>query len=97
MMTTSAFASKKHFIDGRKYPLASDAQATPPVECKFNVGDIVTFTNDYGVAFHNKVVTGFSPFVEHGRFVYLDNDSWWFPVNPDQLSRSEAVAYTESP
>lgn len=73
-----------------KYPLATDLQNTPPVPCEFKVGDVVTFTNDYGVKFHDKVVTGFAPSVENGRFVYLDKDAWWFPVNPSQLSRAEA-------
>ena len=50
------------------------------------LGDVVTFTDDFGVAFSDLKVTGFTPSVEgHGRFVYLDKDSWWFPVKPDQL------------
>lgn len=73
-----------------KYPQATDVQDTPPVPCEFNVGDVVTFTNDYGAKFHNKLVTGFAPTVEYGRFVYLDKDAWWFPVNPSQLSRAVA-------
>lgn len=69
-----------------KYPLASDAHAEPPIPCEFKVGDIVTYTNDYGVEFSNKVVTGFASEVEYGRFVYIDNDSWWFPHSPESLT-----------
>ena len=48
----------------------------------------MTFTNDNGIAFHGHVVTGFSPTVEGGgRFVYLDKDSWWFPVRPENLTK----------
>ena len=82
-----AFEAKTHFIAGAKYPLAKDAQAFPPLPCEFKVGDKVTFTNDYGVEFHDKTVTGFASTVEHGRFVFLDIDSWWFPVRPENLTK----------
>lgn len=85
-MSQAGNENKPYFIGGCKYPLAKDAQTSPPVPTEFKVGDRVTFTNDYGVKFHDRVVTGFSPSVENGRFVYLDNDSWWFPLNPAQLS-----------
>lgn len=69
-------------------PLPADIQEMPPIPCEFKMGDIVTFTNDYGVKFHNRLVRGFGKLSEsdHGRFVYLDKDSWWFAVNPNQLS-----------
>lgn len=35
----------------------------------------------------NRVVTGFSPTVDGNRFVYFDNDAWWFSVNPDNLTK----------
>lgn len=58
----------------------------PPVPCDFQVGDQVTFTNEYGVAFPGLTVTGFAEDSEfYGRFVYLDTDSYWFPVRPDEL------------
>lgn len=82
------FSSRPHFIQGMQYPLAEDAQETPPVPCEFKIGDSVTFTNDYGVVFENEIVTGFSPTVENGRFVYFDNAAWWFPVRPANLARS---------
>jgi hypothetical protein len=83
---------KDHFIKGMRYPLAADAQPIPPVPCEFKVGDLVTFTNDYGVVFPDKVVTGFLPKVDYGRFVYFDADAWWFPVSPQNLTKqSQAV------
>lgn len=83
-----AFEKQNHFIEGMKYPLAEGAVRTPPQPCQFKVGDSVTFTNDYGVAFHDKIVTGFSPTVQHGRFVYFDGDAWWFPVSPANLTHT---------
>lgn len=77
--------SKPHFVEGMKYPLAIDAQRVPPAECKFKVGDVVTFTNDYGVEFDG-VITGFSPKVSYGRFVYWDNSAWWFAASPEQFT-----------
>lgn len=90
-----AFAAKTHFIAGAKYPLAKDAQAFPPLPCELKVGDKVTFTNDYGVEFHDKTVTGFASTVEYGRFVFLDIDSWWFPVRPENLTKQPQTG--ESP
>jgi len=85
------FASRPHFVEGARHPLAKDAQRTPPVPCEFEVGDSVTYTNDQGVSFPNRLVTGFSPTLEYGRFVYLDNSAWWFPVEPSSLTHTEGV------
>ena len=86
---------KPHFVRYAKHHLAPDAQRTPPVPCDLAIGDRVTFTNDYGVAFAGHIVTGFSPTVEgDGRFVYLDKDSWWFPVSPQNLRRQFGGAST---
>jgi hypothetical protein len=90
-----AFASRPHLVPGaRKYPLAQDAQAETPVPCDFKLGEKVTYTNCNGVEFFDKVITGFAPSVTNRRFVYLDKDSWWFPVDPAHLSRP--VSVTES-
>ncbi|MBV7542013.1 hypothetical protein [Acidovorax sp. sic0104] len=81
-----AFQGKPHFISGPRNPLAKDAVIDPPIPCHVAVGDIVTYTNDFGVAFHERLVTGFSPTITHGRFVYFDSDSWWFPARPESLT-----------
>lgn len=78
-------ARKAHFIPGMQYPLAEDAQATPPVQCHVAVGDLVTFQNDYGWQFFDLTVTGFSPDVAGDRFVYFDHEAWWFAVAPTSL------------
>lgn len=78
---------KVHFIEGMRYPLTDDALESPPVPCEFCVGDIVTFTNDYGISFPDRIITGFSPSVEGGRFIYYDSESWWFPVSAESLTK----------
>jgi hypothetical protein len=74
--------AKEHFVQGMRFPLANDAQMTPPVACELSVGDLVTYTNEFGARFPNRTVTGFAPTVEYGRFVYFDNSAWWFPDSP---------------
>lgn len=60
-----------------------------PVLCDFEVGDKVTFTNDYGVSFDGLEVIGFSDDdTFYGRFIHLDTDCYWFPVSPDSIVKS---------
>lgn len=61
----------------------SDVISNPEVNLK--VGDKVMFTNDYDVTFGPHEVLAFQPH-DRGRVVYIDTDSYWFPVRPDQLS-----------
>lgn len=89
---SSSFPRKPHFIHGATYPLPIDAEATPPVPCDYKIGERVTFTNDNGVVFPDQRITGFSPDILNGRFVYLDFDCWWFPVKPANLSRPSATS-----
>lgn len=53
-----------------------------PKDSGLKVGDEVTWTNDYGVKFTNKII-GFNYTNEHNKeynkFVHLDTDSYWFP------------------
>lgn len=59
----------------------------PPIECQFEVGDKVTYTNEYGVSFPGYQIVGFAKDDDfYGRFIYLDNSSWWFPVKPSELT-----------
>jgi hypothetical protein len=69
-----------------------DMVTTSPVPCDFAVGDLVVYTNDYGLTF-DKVVRGFvADGGRFGRFVYIDTDSWWAPVEPESLQlRGQAV------
>ncbi len=51
-----------------------------------SVGDIVDFTNDYGVLFSSFEVLAFQKPTNGGRGVYFDHESYWFPARPDQLT-----------
>lgn len=61
---------------------------SPPDGCDstFKVGDIVRFTNDYGVQFEPFTVLAFSD-PDHGRFIHINSSSYWFPVRADQLTK----------
>ena len=75
-------------IHGHPVPdnVPNDFRCSPPVPCSFNVGDKVTFVNDYGVKFPGKTVRGFTEKVTTwGAFIYIDSLSWWCPVKPDEL------------
>lgn len=50
------------------------------------VGDMVAFTNDYGVVFGPKEVLAFRKPWNGSRCVYIDSDAYWFPDRPDQLT-----------
>lgn len=50
------------------------------------VGDIVAFTNDYGVVFGPKEVLAFGKPWNGDRCVYIDSDAYWFPDRPGQLT-----------
>ena len=53
-----------------------------PKDSGLKVGDEVTWTNDYGVKFTNKII-GFNYTnefnKEYNRFVHLDTSAYWFP------------------
>lgn len=57
--------------------------------CDLKPGDIVTFTNEFGVIFHDKVVIGFSkPEQSHHpeHVIHIADDTpVWFPVKRSEL------------
>lgn len=53
-------------------------------ETDLKIGDIVTFTNDYGVVFKGYKVLGFCE-PDNGRCVYVSSSSYWFAKNPKNL------------
>ena len=62
----------------------------PSTPCDLNVGDIVTYKNDYGVSFKNKKIIGFSNdpvLIRIDRFIHLESDTWWFPVKREELTK----------
>lgn len=50
---------------------------------KFKAGDLVVYTNEFGVSFEGKEILGFEVGSEN---VYLNKDAYWFPVPMDSLS-----------
>jgi len=67
----------------------SDMTDTPPVPCAFKAGDKVTFTNDNGVVFPNRIIRGFTKEVTSwGAFIYFDSDAWWHPSKPSNFKLS---------
>lgn len=59
-------------------------------DCKFKVGDIVTYTNDYGVVFPGHKIIGFDNgdclTFEQGSHIYIDFDCYWSPVKSHSLT-----------
>jgi hypothetical protein len=60
---------------------------TPPENCGFKVGDVVTYTNDYDVSFEHKLIIGFDH-KEPERPVHTASESYWFGSNPLSLTKS---------
>lgn len=53
-------------------------------------GQLVMFTNDYGVTFGPHEILGFAAEpTKAGGCVYFDHDSFWMPCNPSQLTPVE--------
>ena len=50
------------------------------------VGDIVAFTNDYGIVFGPHEVLAFEKPRLGGRCVYIDSDAYWLSDRPEQLT-----------
>lgn len=69
-----------------------ELSSTPPEGCDLRVGDTVTWVNDYGVKWTNKVI-GFNTESwynrQYSKFVHLDTDSYWFPHSHLELTKVE--------
>ena len=83
---------KKEFLDmiqrkgERVFDSLSDVVQNP--ERDLRKGQIVSFTNKYGVTFKNLEILGFcEPW--DSRCVYLDKSSYWFPARPEELTVQE--------
>jgi hypothetical protein len=66
----------------------NDMLMESPQQCDLKIGDVVTFTNDQGLSFANRIVIGFAKPEHqlHGRFIHLHHDSPWFPVKRESLT-----------
>lgn len=62
---------------------------TPPKGCPFKSGDIVTFTNDYGVKFKDQKIIGFAKEPLFDKYIHLSGEAFWFPSPDDQLKLQE--------
>lgn len=69
--------------------LKKQISSTSPIECGLKVGDRVIYKNDFGIKFGPFEVIGFEKkeAISGGRFVYLNTDSYWFPVKAEQLTK----------
>lgn len=61
----------------------------------FKRGDVVEYTNPYGLTFGPHVVVGFvqnpNPNFLPNHTVYIDSDSPWYPVEPSSLRKIENI------
>lgn len=58
----------------------------------FQEGDSVTYTNEFGVSFPNKIIAGFVQ--DSGlkdRHVYLLKDAYWFPIKFEEIKKEVAI------
>lgn len=73
-----------------KFLSNNDMLRSSPIECDLKIGDIVTFTNEYGVSFPNLIVIGFSKPAQD-RFIHISTDCAWFPVKRSTLTKQEVT------
>lgn len=65
------------------------SEIMPNPKIDFKVGDKVVFTNDYGVSFIDQTIIAIGKYNDlwkYGHCIFLDNDSYWYPVKPESLS-----------
>lgn len=62
-----------------------DNPADAGIETDFRVGQRVSFKNDYDVIFEPLKILGFCKPELSGRCVYLNKESYWFPVKLESL------------
>lgn len=55
------------------------------------VGQIVTYTNEFGISFLNSEILGFNNDTQYGQCVYLNNSSYWFPVSVESLTIQDGL------
>jgi hypothetical protein len=70
----------------------NNLQAHPPLGCDFQVGDIVTFTNDAGIVFNNNLVTGFNH-SQPLRPVHTAGEAYWFGHREDSLKKADSYTF----
>lgn len=54
----------------------------------FRVGDIVTYTNEFGISFENRLIVGISKTnLFYDRRFYIAKDAYWFPVKTEEIQK----------
>ncbi|AMW80692.1 hypothetical protein AMD27_17400 (plasmid) [Acinetobacter sp. TGL-Y2] len=53
------------------------------------IGQLVTYTNEYGVAFLNHEILGFDNDASYGNYVYLDLNCYWCAVPVESITHQE--------
>jgi hypothetical protein len=94
-MSTTTIDTTSAFFDN-KWPTRSKIEGyltESPVLCEFKLGDLVEFTNEFGVIFQNMVVIGFSvpdpTFRQGDSFIHINTlnggGAHWFPHSVKEL------------
>lgn len=80
-----------HISMEEKFYAKNDMIDEAPDGCPYKLGDMVDYTNEYGVQFKYFRVIGFAKPQDHihGRYVHISSDSPWFPVDPKNLTPSK--------
>lgn len=88
----------EHHRQGRYAEFVKTLQPEPPVPCDLRVGDQVTFTNPQGAVFTGHHVIGFAKDASfYGKFVHVDLDCYWYPLDPSSLSADDRAGTGHSP
>lgn len=69
----------------------------PDCETDFEVGDIISYTNPYGVVFDGLQIAAISKSewdAEH--CIYLYWDCYWYPVRPSDINKSNKGAVEQN-
>ncbi len=75
---------EKHEAEGMEF--FNSLSEVMETDSDLAVGDMVAFTNDYGVVFGPQEVLAFRKPWNGGRCVYTDSDAYWFPDRPEQFT-----------
>jgi hypothetical protein len=79
-------ANKHHEADFKNWAKSRNVSVlNSSNETSLIPGQKVTYTNEYGVSFNGYTVMGFCE-PQNGRCVYLDKSSYWYPVDPKNLT-----------
>lgn len=80
---------KRDFTEWKKKENVQVLKELPNTD--FKIGDIVTFTNEFGVTFENLEILGFRENADFlpERKVYLNKSSYWFAVKLSEIKKQQ--------